>query len=149
MKGLKFYFFMLEAVPVRGGRVPEAVHGPQQSQEARQEPQQGGAGPVQDHQHQGEAGDEQLAGAGQLQPGAPLHRRYAQSRGVLRRCVPARRGVSELPQRWVLFTEIQTTYKLVPGSNVEGHLALVDTGRLAGSLYCTSQTNRPMLQKRA
>ena len=41
------FFSFSEAVPLRGTAVPEAVHRPQQPQEARQEPHQGGAGPVQ------------------------------------------------------------------------------------------------------
>ena len=36
-----------ETVQMRGSRVPEEIHGPQQSQEARKEPQQGRAGRVQ------------------------------------------------------------------------------------------------------
>ena len=32
---------------MRGPRLPEAVHGPEQPPEARKEPQQGGAGAVQ------------------------------------------------------------------------------------------------------
>ena len=40
-----YIWYRLEAVQVRRSRLPEAVHGPQQFEEAREEPLEGGAGP--------------------------------------------------------------------------------------------------------
>lgn len=55
-----------EAVPVRGGRLPEAVHRPQQPTEARQGSLQGGAGHV-----QGQQGAHPVLAAGGPQQQAP------------------------------------------------------------------------------
>ena len=55
---------------MRGAWLPEEVHGPEQPEEAREEPQQGGAGPGQGWPG---AGDQQrggLAGAGAAWPPA-------------------------------------------------------------------------------
>ena len=60
----------LEAVQVRGGWVSEEVHGPQQSEETHQEPQQGGAGPGPpgEGESEGPEGPADCGGGGRPQP---------------------------------------------------------------------------------